>query len=204
MLTIKPFSTISYNTPEFLKKVLDDMVKRGVLDFYAFIQHFPEDDETKKHIHLFCIPSMRIDTCSWCEEFLELEKDNTKPLGVIRPRSSKFIDWYLYAIHDRDYLITKFETRKYHYSDEDIIVSDIDYFNELKHTSYLNTQTRQTKILGMLSQGVDLNSLIVDGVIPIQQLGGYVLASEFMNGNRTFRGGRRNHEEDEVELPFKE
>lgn len=135
MRTSKPCSTISYNSAEFLSRKLNDLMKRGHIDFWAFIEHLPEEDEEKKHKHLYIFPSALLDTNQLREELKENDVNNPlKPLGCMPFQSSKFADWYLYVIHDSSYLASKGQSRKYHYKDDDIIRSDSDFFNEQKHT----------------------------------------------------------------------
>lgn len=143
MRTSKPCSTISYNSVDFLQRKLDDLIRRGFIDFYAFVEHLPEEDEEKKHKHLYLFPSKLVDTNQIRDELKEFDSNNPlKPLGCLPFQSSKFADWYLYILHDTAYLTSKGQARKYHYTDDDIISSDHDYFNELKHTidwSKINT-----------------------------------------------------------------
>lgn len=53
MKTIKPISTVSWNTEEFLNKTLDKLVKDHVVLFWFYVKHFAESDEKKEHIHLY-------------------------------------------------------------------------------------------------------------------------------------------------------
>ena len=132
MRTSKPCSTISYNTAEFLTRKLNDLIKRGHIDFWCFIEHEPEEDEEKKHKHLYIFPSTLIDTNQLREELKENDVNNPlKPLGCMPFQSSKFADWYLYVVHDSSYLSSKGQARKYHYKDDDIIRSDNAVFNPL-------------------------------------------------------------------------
>ena len=62
MKTSKPFSTISYNSPEFLIVKLNDLVERRVIAFFAFVKHFKEADEKKDHIHLIIFPNGQYQT----------------------------------------------------------------------------------------------------------------------------------------------
>ena len=50
MKTTKPISTISYNTPEFLENKLNELLANGLISFFAYILHEPEEDETKRHL----------------------------------------------------------------------------------------------------------------------------------------------------------
>ena len=62
MKTTMPTSTISYNSGGFLKLKLDELLKAKVIQFYAFIEHVPEEDEKKKHKHLYIEPAKSVQT----------------------------------------------------------------------------------------------------------------------------------------------
>lgn len=111
-LTAKPISTVSYNTPEFLKRLLDRMFKAHTIEDYRFIKHEPEEDEEKVHFHVILFPNKRIDTALLREEFEEIDPNNEKPLGCMPFRSSKPDHWLMYVLHDPEYL-------KNHKSDND-------------------------------------------------------------------------------------
>ena len=112
MKTARPFSTISYNTPERLKQVLDDQMRRGTIRFYAFIHHFAEEDEKSAHYHVYVEPDGQIDTNQFSNLFLELVKGDPSPRRWRPCQSSKFDDWYLYSIHDQEYLECKGQNRQ--------------------------------------------------------------------------------------------
>ena len=96
MRTTKPFSTISYNTEHFLIDKLNELVRKRVIKFWAFIEHIPEEDEKKKHKHLYMIPNGQLDTDQLDEFFREIDiEDVTRPpLGIKMFVSSKWDDWY--------------------------------------------------------------------------------------------------------------
>ncbi len=106
MNTRSPIATISYNTNSFLIKELNSLIADKLIEFWAFVEHLPEEDEKKIHKHLYVVPSSTIDTFRINERLseLDIQNPNLPPLGCIRWVHSKFVDWYLYAIHDRDYL----------------------------------------------------------------------------------------------------
>ena len=122
MRTQRSFSTISYNTDTFLNQKLGELEKRRAISFWCWIDHYPEDDELKRHKHVFIIPNGQIDTDTVRKELEEIDlKDPLgKPLGCMLMRPSKFDDWYLYGIHDTAYLASKGQTRKHHYQESDI------------------------------------------------------------------------------------
>ena len=204
MNTRSPIATISYNTNSFLIKELNSMIADKLIEFWAFVEHVPEEDEKKIHKHLYVVPSSTVDTFRINERLSELDINNPNlpPLGCIRWVHSKFADWYLYAIHDRDYLATKQEERKYHYEKSDIVVSDSDYFNELIHTCDFSKYKMFAKFRDSVSSGVSFKTLFSNGFIPVQQIIQWKKAYNLMRfgdmdyDERTVRGGRKGHEDD--------
>ncbi len=67
----KPISTISYNTLDFLKETLDTQVLLRNILYYEFIEHLPDTDEKKKHIHLYIVPNKALDLSKFSEYFKE-------------------------------------------------------------------------------------------------------------------------------------
>lgn len=204
MNTRSPISTISYNSNSFLIKELNSMIADKLIEFWAFVEHVPEEDEKKIHKHLYVIPSTTLDTFDINKrmEELDIKNPNLPPLSCIRWVHSKFADWYLYAIHDRDYLASKQEERKYHYEKCDIIVSDSDYFNELIHTCDFSKYKMFSKFRDSIASGVDFKSLFRNGFIPIQQIFQYKKAYNLLRygdmdiDEHTIRAGRKGHEDD--------
>lgn len=197
MKTSKPFSTISYNSVEFLQTKLNDLVNRRKIAFYAFIEHLPEEDERKKHKHVLIVPNGQINTDQVYDFLLEIDPTYPdKPLGCTPFRSSKFSDWYLYAIHDRDYLASKGQSRKYFYKNEDFIVSDSDFFNEEIHTIDYSSLSRFKKLRDAVSSGVSFEQMVMNGQIPIPQLYAYRQAYELIRDydSRTNRNNKTSHQ----------
>lgn len=128
MRTTKPISTISFNTSAFLRLKLNELTSAGILSFWAFVEHQPEDDEggRKVHHHLYVEPSKMLQTDEIRHELLEPDPDNEKPRGCLTWNSSKFADWYLYSKHDSSYLASKGQSRKYEYRHEAFYTSDSD------------------------------------------------------------------------------
>lgn len=199
MRTSKPFSTISYNTTDFLIVKLDELLKRGVVDFWAFIEHLPEDDETKKHKHLFIVPSRLMDSSAFISALLEVDVlyPLNKPLGCMPCRSSKFSDWFLYSIHDKRYLLSKGQSRKYSYCADDFVCSNIDYFNDLRHQIDFSKLRGTQFLVDALENGVSFESLVRNGQIPIQLLKQYEYAYYMLSGRFTYRDEHLGHEIEE-------
>lgn len=189
MKTSKPFSTISYNSDDFLSTKLDDLIRSRKLEFYAFVNHHKEEDEAKDHKHLYIVPNGQINTDQVLDLLLEHDPTHPdKPLACIQVRSSKFADWYLYSIHDTDYLASKGQSRKYHYTREDLKCSDPDYLLEEIHSMDLSKLNRTKALKDAATTGRSFYDLLLNGQIPVQQVYAYEHAFELLN-----RAGRSTH-----------
>lgn len=197
MKTSKPFATISYNSNAFLQAKLDDLITQHSIEFYTFVEHYPEDDETKKHKHLFIVPNGRIDTDQVRSYLTEIDplKPTNKPLGVLPCKPSKFADWYLYALHDTRYLASKGQTRKYHYLQSDFTTSDNDFFVEEIHTIDLSKLNRVEALVNAVENNVPFAELVKVGLVPLQQFVGYEKAYHLLSTAQTYRNGSIGHEE---------
>ncbi len=201
MITRTNISTISYNTDDFLTFKLNELIKNHSIEFWSFINHIPEEDETKAHKHLFIIPAGTVDTFELSDFLKEIDVFNPllPPLGTIFWKHSKFVDWYLYALHDIDYLASKGESRMYHYSKSEFVVSEYDYFNELIHSCDFSQYTKHKKLREAVQTDVSFRDLFANGFIPVQQIGQYSMAYNLlkygdMNYDKTERNGRDGHE----------
>lgn len=196
MRTSKPFSSISYNSTAYLQSKLKELTDGGKLRFATFIEHFREDDEKKVHKHIFFIPDGVIDTNALLKELDEVDLKNPGQLLKCMPcQSSKFGDWYLYAIHDSAYLGSKGQSRKYHYKQEDLFSTDSDYLNELIHTIDYSKTEKIKQFYEQVKEGKRLSELVQQGLIPIQQFLQYQRLYDMIVGESTYRNGNPNHEE---------
>lgn len=107
MATQKPISTISYNTPAFLKEKLETWLEAHIIQAYQFILHKGEDGD-KDHIHVRIEPNKRLDPMDLQVQLREFVAGSDKPLGCRPFRPSKEEDWFLYAVHDSNYLKQKY------------------------------------------------------------------------------------------------
>lgn len=133
MATQKPISTISYNSESFLKEKLDIWVKAHIIQAYQYICHKGEDGD-KDHIHLRIEPNKKLDPMDLADELKEFVQGKDKPLGVRPFRPSKEEDWFMYVVHDTEYLKLKYsggdKGEKLPYSWQDIKASE-DYDVEI-------------------------------------------------------------------------
>lgn len=175
MQTAKPIACITYNTNEFLDMKLQELYKQHIISFYAYINHKGEEEvdimtgemkRDKDHTHLFIEPNKRIDTMDLITQFYEIDPNNILPLKPLQFQSSKWDDWYLYNLHDEDYLASKFMTREFSYTNDDFHVSDNDDFQqktfETLHTSKYCTHRN---FMNYLNSGGSISRLAYNGKI---------------------------------------
>lgn len=174
MRTSTPVSTISYNTDEFLTNMLNTLMHERIIEFWIYINHIPESDEKGKyHKHLYFIPSGLIDTFVLSQRFEEFDLLNPDkpPLACKVFRHSSFVDWYLYALHDKDYLAKKCNREvNYTYTEDDFVMSDELYFCELKHQSDFSKYKNVNKFRSAINSGLSFRELAKNGFVPIQQI----------------------------------
>lgn len=198
MKTTKPITTISFNTIPYLTLKLDELIKSRKVTFYAFIPHEPEDDEagTKPHTHLYIEPAVSIQTEDIRDHLKEYDATKPgKPLGVLPFRSCKaWGDWYLYAKHDADYLASKGQSRRFHYTHEQFITSDEDNLNYLTRLIDLSQLTPMRKLREAYELGMTFDDCVYNGHVPIPQINSYATAWNILvSTEKTRRNGRKGH-----------
>lgn len=195
MRTSKPFSTISYNSREFLKVKLDDLVQRQVISFYSFVYHYKEEDEKKDHIHLVIFPNGLYQTDALRDYLLEPDPTDltNKPLGIMPCQNSKWGDWFLYCSHDVAYLASKGQTRQHHYPEEDFFSSDADYLHELIRTIDRTKYAKTQDFVNQVQNGVSLSDMLLKGQIPAPQFNQWRSMYDYLKGNETYRNDRTTH-----------
>lgn len=197
MRTTKPISTISFNSPNFLLTKLEELTKAGVLSFWAAIVHMPEDDEggKKQHIHVYAEPARMLQTDDLKQQLQELDPNNPeKPLGCISWHSSKFGDWYLYALHDRAYLASKGQSRKHHYSHDSVYSSDADDLTYKARSIDMLGISPYAAMLDAQQAGLQWDDFFRRGCVPIQQLKQWREAWFTLLQGYTDRNGREGHQ----------
>lgn len=176
MNTCKPISTVTYNTNEFLVHQLDILLKTHVIDYYMFINHLGEPDQygdDKDHTHLFILPNHRINTADIDDLLIEPVEGNL-PLRNISWSTSKNDDWILYNLHDPAYLLTKFETRKYQYSYDDLKSSNENDLRRRYRCAYQSSGYAKMKNLYQYAvSGGSIEELMKNGAIPVNQVSFY-------------------------------
>lgn len=194
MRTTKPISTISFNTTEFLYLKLEELTKAGILEFWAFIYHQPEDDETNKpHHHVYVVPAKILQTTDLQEQFKEFDPSNEKPRGTLPWNSSKFDHWCMYALHDKRYLASKGQSRKYSYLFEELITSDPDQLLYLYRTIDMLSLSPYSAMLEAQAQGLRWEEFFAKGGVPLAQVALCERAWNLLMASKTDRNGREGH-----------
>ena len=196
MKTSRAISTISFNTVDFLKLKLNELQKAKKISFWFFIPHKPEDDEggKKEHNHLYIFPSKMIQTDDLKDEFKEYDPKNPdKPRGCISFRFSKFDDAYLYFLHDKRYLAMKGQSRKFHYTHDDIITSDEDDLLAQARSIDMLSLSPYADIQNAQEQGITFVEYFRRGTIPLPQVMLYQRAWDLLMSNSTHRNNKENH-----------
>lgn len=204
MRTSNPVSCITWNTTEFLKEKLNELLNKNVIEYWCFMKHHAEEDEKKDHIHLMMVPAKLIDTDKLKEELTEIPFDSQGEGKPIRPAQFRKLtfhnygDWYLYVKHDTNYLLSKFQKRQYSYSDSDFEFSDETEFLEFKHGIDFSKYNgnKIDEIIQAIRMDRSFADLVASGVVPLQQFNQYERAYELMKEKEfVYRNGRLNTHE---------
>lgn len=187
MRTSKPISTISYNTPEFLRQKIEYWKKLRLIEYGMWILHRAETGE-KDHYHVFFKPAQQIQTMDLEEDSKEFDPNfPDKPLKMIGFSSSKADDWVMYALHDVDYLASKGLTRQFHYDISDFESTDIDTFTEI--IAQLNDSRKgrlENRILEMCEQGLTWSEIVRSGIVPIRYMSNAKIFYTAITGQEKF------------------
>lgn len=198
MRTSKPFSTISYNTPEFLLNTCNRLLNDGHLDFFSFINHTKEDDEEKDHFHVYFVPSKLTDTNQFFREFIEFVPSEKLPRKCRPAASSKFQDWFLYCLHHSGYLASKGQSRKYHYTIEDIICSDNVFLLDQVHQIDWTKINPLGDVINSAKSGISFAEFLQTTNLNLLQIRAAQFVFEQVQGgnlNITNRNRRHSHSE---------
>lgn len=170
MATQKPISTISYNTESFLKEKLDSLIDNHTIQAYQYIFHKGEDGD-KDHIHLRVEPNKRLDPMDLGELFIEYKIGEKRPLKCLTWRPSKEEDWFLYVVHDSDYLKYKYgggeSKEKLPYDWKQIVVSDGYELETVFIRAKASLLHSNASIASRIEKGEKPLNLIKEGINPI-------------------------------------
>lgn len=200
MKTTKPLSSISWNSRQFLVDRLEELRKAHLIAFWVLIQHQAEDDEKKKHIHFYVEPNRSIDSEVLRENFIE-PVPGSKPLGVNKFQKSKFTDWLWYSLHDKAYLASKGEARKYSYSIKDLIASDDEDLVQ-RIQEHPRPESEYNKVYELIEQGYSDEAIAQMLNVPLFRFEYFCRAVQKLRSERLCRGDRKPSAEDVEDLLF--
>lgn len=150
--------------------ILSSMVERGLIDFWAFIVHKPDIDDLKEHNHIYMRPCKIVNSDSIQKEFIEPDPKAGLPRkALIIRKSNSFGDWYLYGLHDREYLKCRGLERNVHYGEADFYCSDQESFNMLKNEIDTVALKGFVQMLELASEGFSLENALKKGIIPMSR-----------------------------------
>lgn len=167
--TSKPQSTISYNTDRFLKKTLNQLVNEGIVSYWFYINHKPDTDDKMAHIHLRVELRKPTDMIEFEKLFIQHIRD--KKHKTTKTRSFQYSDcnnWFMYAVHNPDYLRYKKMTRNYQYTLSDIKSNDKD---ECEYRYKIALEWLYSELLkdlyaeDKLKEGISISALADSGII---------------------------------------
>lgn len=196
MKTTKPIATISFNTPAFLELKLNELLRAGKISFWAFVPHKPEDDEAgkKEHSHLYVEPSKMMQTDDLKAELKEYDPEHPdKPRGCLTFKSSKFDPWYLYGLHDKRYLASKSQSRRFHYQYDDFITCDPDELLCKVRSIDLVSLSPYADMEEAQRQGFTWAEYFSRGTVPLPQVALFERAWNLLLQVKTERADRQGH-----------
>lgn len=185
-------STISYNTPEFLRVKLEDLRKAKIISEWYFIEHQPEADEKKVHIHMLVVPSKQLSTDDLAENFIQPDLPNPPRKTLWWEITKDWSDWYLYSIHDPEYLASKGQSREWVYTIDQMEAHDRDFLEERVARIDRSTLTPVSIVKKYIKSGHGFADLLASGSVPLTQAYAYKLAFDTL-GSDLARNGRKTH-----------
>lgn len=167
MKTSKLISTISFNSLQFLEGTIQRLVNSELVEWAHWIKHKAEANDTKKdHIHLVIQPNKAIDTMQFLKEFIESDPNNELPLRCLPANKTKNIgDWILYGLHHIGYLASKFETREYTYTIDDMQSTDRDLLLEQYRQALRELNPELEAVKHSFNKGLSLDDILLGGYV---------------------------------------
>lgn len=180
MRTKQIISTICYNNVEYLERKLKELIVSDKIDFWAFVKHIAENDETKDHIHLIVYPSKAIDTKELDDYLLEPQGVDKLPLGTCRlwhiVHEKNVNDYFLYVLHDLRYCRLKgYDKRKYTYTIEDFRTSSKEALEDNINTAYHRSEFSYNNTLRHMAIDTNVSAydIVKNGYVDIKNMCGF-------------------------------
>lgn len=177
MRTTKPISTICYLSRDKLIEHLKWYSDKEWLLYYAFVQHQPEKNENKEHIHLVIVPNGTIDTDADWFKHVFTHEDNGQRATMLW-NSSKLADWILYGIHDPTYLRKKGLKKLYHYAFEDIVTNCGEWLEEEYEMAKAKNCICAEKMIECAQRGLSVTDAMIECAVSFGAMLSFMRAYE--------------------------
>jgi hypothetical protein len=150
-----------------LEGAIQRLANSELIEWAHWIKHKAEADDTNKdHIHLVIQPNKAIDTLQFFKEFIEPDPNNELPLKCLPPNKTKNVgDWILYGLHHIGYLASKFETREYTYSIDDMQSTDRDLLLEQYRQALRELNPELEAVKHSYDKGLSLDDILLGGYV---------------------------------------
>ena len=125
--------------------------------------------------------------------FKEIDPANPKPLGCLLVEKSNFDNWYLYALHDADYLASKGQSRCYAYEPEQVVTSDADDLHSKVARIDVGSITPYIRMAQYQRDGKDFRAYVLGEQVGVRDIAAYQRAWQMLMSAGTERNGRPGH-----------
>lgn len=199
MKTKRTISNISYNTPDYFEKVVNDLASRHIIEWCYWVNHEPDVDELKPHIHFVLKPSASLDTFDLRHAFMQFDPNNPQlPLTCTMmwrfTSEAHMDDWLLYAVHDAAYLASKGQKRNKHYTFDDLKSTDPDALRASWFSIDRTKFSRIAQFLDLVNKGTAWVDIVSSGIFPMSQ---YNAFHDLYKQQKitSFSGRKQSHEQ---------
>ena len=182
MRTAKPISTITWCSPEDIYDKLCELQRANVISYFCYICHLGEkgDRESggKNHIHLYVEPAKLLQTMELRNELTVMDMTNGKPIVPLDFHHSDFSNWFMYCLHDANYLASKNLTREYTYTPEQMKYSSKEEFDYRVANVDISNAVPVSKIKKYVESGLSFDEMVSRGLVPLGQINNWAKAYE--------------------------
>lgn len=142
------------------------------------------------------VPGIPVDCRQLRNEFIEFNKSSKLPLGFMPIRNNtKWDDWYLYDIHDKEYLFSKGQSREYHYDDKDMVRSDDTYYWDSVSRIDRTRINPLGEVIRAAQSGISFADFVTNHPLSLLQVRSAQFVFEQVAGKTGLdRAGRTDHE----------
>lgn len=141
-------------------------MNEGKIEFWSFIQHYPDEESGKMHIHLYMDPARPVETTTLNEKFIQFIPGEDLPRRNMNFRTSNFDNWYLYCLHDEVFLSMKGLSRTNRYLRDEFHSSSFDEFDRYVANINFAALYNRERIIEAAKDQMPLYQALEKGIIP--------------------------------------